>query len=253
MNFQITNRLIKVAGTLLLPYSNVRQIVVPALSSYFVIYGRSNLQRYITCSRSVTTYSKRAELTKPRIFEKLWSKIQFYFYYKSKWRAAGFFLYEKVVDNINYEEFFREMSLPDTFNSWFIVTELHIWMLMVRAMDEGDDGRFIRNCIVAALWEDTRQKVKNIGMEHYYTAREQIHDLSEHFQAALLTYDEGLLGDDKVLASALWRRFFSKQCYDAEQLEHMVCYVRKQMHQFDNLSTADFLKRNFKWLSLKEK
>lgn len=60
--------------------------------------------------------------------------------------------------------FNAEFALPDTFNSWFLVTELHIWMLMVRTMEEGDDGRYIRNCIVAALWEDTRQKIKNIGV-----------------------------------------------------------------------------------------
>lgn len=68
-----------------------------------------------------------------------------------------------------------------------------------------------------------------VQAEHYYTARDQLSDVSEQFQAALLTYDEGLLRDDKVLASALWRRFFSKECYDAIQLEHMVCYVRKQV------------------------
>ena len=28
------------------------------------------------------------------------------------------------------------------------------------------------------------------------------------FQAALFVYDEGLLGGDKELANALWRRFF---------------------------------------------
>lgn len=253
MNYPITNRLIKVAGRLLTPCSNVHQIIVPAIGSYFSIYGRGSLQTQITYNRCVTTYAKRADFAKPGIFEKLWKKVQFYAFYKSKWKAAGFLLYESVADNINYEEFFREMSLPDTFNSWFIVTELHIWMLMVRVMEEGDDGRYIRNCIVAALWEDTRQKIKNIGAEHYYTAREQLTDLSENFQAALLTYDEGLLGDDKVLASALWRRFFCKQCCDAEQLEQMVQYVRRQMHYFDNLSGVDFLKRKYKWIPLKEK
>ena len=68
-----------------------------------------------------------------------------------------------------------------------------------------------------------------VQAEHYSAARDQVNDLSEHFQAALLTYDEGILRDDKVLASALWRRFFSKQCYEAEQIERMVQYVRKQV------------------------
>lgn len=254
MNYQITNRLIKVAGTLLTPCSNIHQIIVPVVGSYFSIYGRGSLQTQSTYNRYVTTYAKRVDFAaKPGTLKKLWKKLQFYTFYKSKWKATGFFLYESVADNIDYEEFFREMSLPDTFNSWFIVTELHIWMLMVRVMDEGDDGRYIRNCIVASLWDDTREKIKKLGAEHYYTARDQLTDLSENFQAALLTYDEGLLGDDKALASALWRRFFSKECCDAEQVEQMVQYVRRQMYHFDNLSGEDFLKRKHKWVPLKEK
>lgn len=39
-------------------------------------------------------------------------------------------------------------------------------------------------------------------------ARKQVTELSEQFQAALVGYDEGL-EDDKVLASAVWRRFYS--------------------------------------------
>jgi cytochrome b pre-mRNA-processing protein 3 len=52
--------------------------------------------------------------------------------------------------------------MPDTFNSWFLVTELHVWMLMVRAMAEGDEGRFVRNNIVEAMWEDVITRVKKL-------------------------------------------------------------------------------------------
>ena len=53
--------------------------------------------------------------------------------------------------------------------------------------------------------------------------------MSEQFQAALIGYDEGLLLDDKVLAGALWRRFFQRNCKDPEHLERLVHYIRKQV------------------------
>lgn len=52
--------------------------------------------------------------------------------------------------------------------------------------------------------------------------------MSEGFQAALVNYDEGILSDDKVLAGALWRRFFDRNC-TARQLEVMVKYVRQSV------------------------
>lgn len=68
------------------------------------------------------------------------------------------------MDNLNYTEFFEQLNLPDTFYSWFVITEVHVWMLSVRAMAEGDDGRFIRNSVVEALWTDVGLRAKKIGV-----------------------------------------------------------------------------------------
>lgn len=81
---------------------------------------------------------------------------------------VSFLLYEDVADKIVYPEFFDEFSLPNTFNSWFLVTELHVWMLLLRAMAEGsesgEDGRFIRNSIVEAMWADVNTRAKKLGV-----------------------------------------------------------------------------------------
>lgn len=73
----------QVAGTLLTPCPNLHQTVIPAIGSYFGIYGRGRLQMHITYNRSVTTYSKRGDFTKLGIFDKLWNKIKFHMFYKS--------------------------------------------------------------------------------------------------------------------------------------------------------------------------
>ena len=83
-------------------------------------------------------------------------------------KAASFFLYETVADRVNYVDFFVEFDMPDTFNSWFLITELHVWMLLTRAMAEGsesgEDGRFIRNNVVEAMWADVNMRAKKLGV-----------------------------------------------------------------------------------------
>lgn len=59
--------------------------------------------------------------------------------------------------------------------------------------------------------------------------RGQLSELSEQFQAAIISYDEGLLTNDKVLAAAVWRIFFEKSCDSPEQIECIVKYIRKQV------------------------
>lgn len=83
-------------------------------------------------------------------------------------KVTSHLLYESVADKINYVTFFRDFNLPNTFNSWFLVTELHVWLLLMRSMAEGsetgEDGRFLRNCIVEAMWGDVNTRAKKLGV-----------------------------------------------------------------------------------------
>lgn len=62
--------------------------------------------------------------------------------------------------------FFIDFNMADTFFSWFLVTELHIWMIMVRYMAEGNAGRLVRNNAVLTLWEDTKARAANLGVSN---------------------------------------------------------------------------------------
>lgn len=147
--------------------------------------------------------------------------------------------------------------MPDTFNSWFLVTELHCWLIMTRVMGEGSesgqDGRFLRNCIVEAMWADVQTRAKKLSLDNPSASRAQVVVLSEQFQATLINYDEGLMSDDKILASALWRRFFDMKCSDYSKLEKLVKYVRKVSMQLDNLPRDQLLQKpHIEWIRIKD-
>lgn len=167
-------------------------------------------------------------------------------------RASSILLYENVSDRINYYQFFEEFGMPDTFNSWFLVTELHIWLLLMRVMGEGSesgqDGRFLRNCIVEALWVDVQTRAKKLSADNPSASRAQVAILAEQFQATLINYDEGLMSDDQILASALWRRFFDMKCEDYTKLEKLVKYVRCNSQKLDVMTREQLLtKPNIEW------
>lgn len=191
------------------------------------------------------------------ILKKVLKKVGFAHNSKSRLRVCSHILYESVADKINYMNFFEYFNLPNTFNSWFLVTELHVWMLLVRSMAEGsesgEDGRFLRNSIVEAMWKDVNTRAKKLGAQNPSKTRAQIEILSEQFQAALIGYDEGLMTDDRCLSGALWRRFFEMECDDFCKLETLVIYVRQQIHMLDNLSREEFLvKPKIPWLDLEK-
>lgn len=56
--------------------------------------------------------------------------------------------------------------MADTFFSWFLVTELHVWMIMVRYMADEKDGKDVRKYAVSAMWDDTKARVENLGVSN---------------------------------------------------------------------------------------
>ncbi|CAH0558851.1 unnamed protein product [Brassicogethes aeneus] len=306
----------------------------------------------IILNRYISTLDAKPINKEDGLIQKAIKKITFAAVDKVRIKGSAYFLYEGIVDTINYLQFFEELDLPDTFYSWFVITELHIWMLSVRAMAEGQDGRHLRNCLVEALWADVAQHKTNMSRHHIFKTldeavdylyseeieadiialpplvddltdeekiddndlaepvvtdtvgeteidilsdddiplsrlqgpstsfpkdhsdssenetdksaqkrmkvsstaemRDQIFELSEQLQAALLAYDEGIQSDDVVLAGAIWRRIFQQKNVDVKDVEKMVKFIRKQITLLDNYSKDQiFQEKRIKWEPLK--
>nr|DBA22409.1 TPA: hypothetical protein GDO54_013438 [Pyxicephalus adspersus] len=133
-----------------------------------------------------------------------------------------------------------ECNLPDTLNSWFLVTQLHVWMCLVRMKQEGREGNYMCRFIVYSMWEDAEQRGKVMGIDSV-AMKKTMKSLTEIFYASIFGYDEGIISDDRILAAALWRNLFNMGCDDPCQLSLIVEYVRKQMQYLDSLNGEDLL------------
>ncbi|OCT59989.1 hypothetical protein XELAEV_18046008mg [Xenopus laevis] len=161
-------------------------------------------------------------------------------YNKWKIKIAALRMYTCCVERIDYDEFFEKCSLPDTLNSWFLVTQLHVWMCLVRMKQEGRAGKYMCRYIVHSMWEDVEQRGKVMGIDSV-TLKNSMRSMTEIFYAAIFGYDEGIISDDRILAAALWRNLLNKQCDDPRKLELLVEYVRKQVQFLDTLDGEDLL------------
>uniref|UniRef100_A0A3Q2DAI9 Ubiquinol-cytochrome c reductase complex assembly factor 1 n=1 Tax=Cyprinodon variegatus TaxID=28743 RepID=A0A3Q2DAI9_CYPVA len=181
-------------------------------------------------------------------------------YNKWKIKIAALRMYTCCVERINYDEFFDSNSLKKMIGpSWFSLTlGLTVGcsppgrMCLVRMRQEGREGKFMCRYIVHSMWEDVEQRSKIMGIDAIHR-KEAMKAMTETFYAAIFGYDEGILSDDCVLAAALWRNLFNRQCEDPQQLELMVEYVRKQMQFIDALDGEDLLLTGeVKWRPLLE-
>ncbi|XP_013962474.1 ubiquinol-cytochrome-c reductase complex assembly factor 1 isoform X2 [Canis lupus familiaris] len=201
----------------------------------------------------------------------------------SKWKIkiAALRMYTSCVEKTDFEEFFLRCQMPDTFNSWFLITLLHVWMCLVRMKQEGRSGKYMCRIIVHFMWEDVEQRGRVMGtflgrlaqhsteydgrkvqetrqppgserrngawqpgtsaQVNSYILKKNMILMTNNFYAAILGYDEGILSDDHGLAAALWRTFFNQKCEDPRQLELLVEYVRKQMQYLDSMNGEDLL------------
>lgn len=224
------------------------------------ILPQKDISRLKFGSSAITNIDQSESPSKLNIFKKLYRKVMpdRLSVSKTTLLRSGATLSSCCTHEVDLETFFKIFDMPDTFYSWWIVTELHAWMLCVRlAVGNTKEGSACRNFMVTELYNDMDAKSKTVADMDRKTRRDVIWDLAEEFKFAMLIYDLGLAGSDVDLANSLWRRFFlGEDNPNVEKIELLVKYVRKTVASLDQISLDDLylmepgLKLN--WPDLKE-
>lgn len=163
-------------------------------------------------------------------------------------------MYECCVERLVYEELYKAAGMPDTFHSWFLVNQLHVWMCLVRLKPEGKDGRYMYRMVVQIFWEDVEERMKVMGVIDGSVRKNSLKELTQEFYGLILAYDEGLLSHDRVLAASLWRNMFhDKKNTDASNLASFVDYVRRQIFYLESIDSEKLLTTgHIEWLPFEE-
>lgn len=165
-------------------------------------------------------------------------------------RRSTIFHYEACTDKLKPEKFFEQLRLPDTFFSFYLVVQWHVWMCQVRSMMDGPEGRILRNELMERMWQDMDTRLSKMEVFSSSSRKSLLQDLLFHHQGAMFSYDEGLLTDDKTLASALWRTLYSKEDARPQELELAVRYTRRQIEHLRSIGSREWcLNGKFDWAS----
>ncbi|KAI0683296.1 hypothetical protein BC835DRAFT_1296409 [Cytidiella melzeri] len=148
-------------------------------------------------------------------------------------------MYEKlcVVKADQEREFWQQQCrLPPTFQSWFTITNLHVWLLTVRLRNLPEPhGKYyiqalldhffidVEERVRAVLQPSTRRTVPSTSTTEFYTishsdkqprgnaperlVTRQMKILKEQWAGMGMAFDLGLVRGDAEMASAVWRNF----------------------------------------------
>lgn len=100
------------------------------------LYSSSSMLFKLPVRQNRILYSTHTEPTETNLKHRPKSRIPlvnwlYDDFLQGRIKINSFFLYAELTKQVNYLQFFKVFNMEDTFNSWFLITELHIWMLMV--------------------------------------------------------------------------------------------------------------------------
>ncbi|KAI8081878.1 ubiquinol-cytochrome C chaperone-domain-containing protein [Gilbertella persicaria] len=139
---------------------------------------------------------------------------------------------------LNKGFYIQECNLPDNFQSWFAVTQLHVWMVMVHLRAEGQGKLYIQE-LVNRFFEDAEARIREHGITQQKVINTYIKDLLAQFHGGVVAYDEGMCKDDPVLAAALWRNLFAISSNNATHLALVVQYIRRELQALEKYGGQD--------------
>ncbi|EMR11767.1 hypothetical protein PNEG_00197 [Pneumocystis murina B123] len=162
---------------------------------------------------------------------------------------------EQSVHDLDRNFWYSKHALPPSFQTWFHITLLHVWMLMVRirALPQ-KTSKMYQQELVNHFFEDCEYKMRN----NYKIHSERIisfhmKDLLMQFNGSVFAYDEGMYRNDCILALALWRNLYAGRTkINVSFLAASVLYVRNTLFELDNMLDEDVQNANIRFLRISD-
>ncbi|KAJ9615233.1 Serine carboxypeptidase 3 [Cladophialophora chaetospira] len=126
---------------------------------------------------------------------------------------------------------FKEMGLPATFSTWSQVTFLHMYVIVTHLRAVLESEAEFQNYHRYLIEQFSREAEDKMILLHNMSAQgirsRYLKDFLLQWRGILLSYDEGLVKGDAVLASAIWRNLFrADEDVDWVKVAQVVAFLR---------------------------
>jgi len=139
-------------------------------------------------------------------------------------------LYEKTCEQAERGTLYQVCGMEVSVVTWFHMSLVHIWMVIVRLRNEGEEGDLLSQEFFNFFWKDLESRLIETGYTNPFQLGKEMKTLARGYFGTVIAYDEGLLEGDTGLAEALWRNLFGVLKEPSiEALNCMVHYVRREL------------------------
>ncbi|TKY90359.1 hypothetical protein EX895_000357 [Sporisorium graminicola] len=121
-------------------------------------------------------------------------------------------LYDRCAERAHVERnfWYGDCALPETYQSWFQITNLHVYLLLARfrAFDKAANKTYSQE-LVNHFFIDAESRMRDrFGVQTSRLVKGYMRDMHMQHRGSILGYDEGLATNDATLAQALWRNIW---------------------------------------------
>ncbi|KAK6745593.1 hypothetical protein RB195_011986 [Necator americanus] len=177
---------------------------------------------------------------------------------KSLLDTASAQLYYNCANNYDYEKLCEAFGLPDYMSSWYKLTLMHCWMVLMRMHVSLDAQAYLRlqRSMLSTMWFDVDNRLKIVGQElgQTLTSESDLKSMHGLHLQTFLEYDEGFLTDDRVFAGGVWRCLYMSRSCDPIHVLRTIAYMRATIAWLDTLDLKEIMVDGIKeWKQMKPK
>lgn len=134
------------------------------------------------------------------------------------------------------------LGLPVTFMTWAQVMYLHMYVLTVRLrrFPAAHERIWEQHLLDHFSYAAEDRMVKWHGMVAKGVRNKNLKDLWLQWRGVLVSYDEGLIRGDAMLAAAVWRAIFKgREDVDVGDVALVTAYLREKVQRLDDTADED--------------
>ncbi len=161
-------------------------------------------------------------------------------------------LYASIILQARTESFYSLYGVPDTLNGRFDLITLHMFIVLRRLKDLGDEGVKVSQNLFDIMFADMDRNMREMGVGDLRVGK-KVKALATAFYGRIKSYDNGIAGlNDETLVGCLKRNLFLDTVPNEEHVLIVMNYLVREIKASKNWTIADIKTNNISFGSILE-
>jgi cytochrome b pre-mRNA-processing protein 3 len=153
-------------------------------------------------------------------------------------------LYASIVLQARTESFYSLCGIPDTLNGRFDLLTLHMFIVLRRLKELGDEGVKISQDLFDIMFADMDKNMREMGVGDLSVGK-KVKVLATAFYGRIKSYDNGIAGlDNETLVNSLKRNLFLDTVPKEEHVLIVMNYLVREIRASKGWTIADIKNNN---------